>query len=179
MARYKTKDIVSIAIMAILIAACSWISIPSAVPFTMQTFGVYLAFYILGAGRGTLCISLYILLGLIGVPVFSNGTAGIGVLFGATGGYMIGWLISGLIMKLFELALGKGMRGRVIAMLTGMLVCYIIGTAWFMVVYAISSKPVGLWSALVWCVLPFIIPDAIKLGLAIWLGNKLKRILKI
>ncbi len=179
MARYKTKDIVSIAIMAILIAACSWISIPSAVPFTMQTFGVYLAFYILGAGRGTLCISLYILLGLIGVPVFSNGTAGIGVLFGATGGYMIGWLISGLIMRLFELALGKGMRGRVIAMLTGMLVCYIIGTAWFMVVYAISSKPVGLWSALVWCVLPFIIPDAIKLGLAIWLGNKLKRILKI
>ena len=179
MARYKTKDIVSIAIMAILIAACSWISIPSAVPFTMQTFGVYLAFYILGAGRGTLCISLYILLGLIGVPVFSNGTAGIGVLFGATGGYMIGWLISGLIMKLFELALGKGMRGRVIAMLAGMLVCYIIGTAWFMVVYARNTGPIGIWSALLWCVIQFIIPDLLKLGLALWISLRLKKITKI
>ena len=55
-------------------------------------------------------------------------------------------------------------------------VCYVAGTAWFMVVYAQNTGPVGLWTALLWCVVPFIVPDLAKLGLALWLSQRLEKI---
>ena len=95
----RTKDMVLIALFAATIAICAWISIPTTVPFTMQTFGVFLA------------------LGVLGLAL-----------------------------------------------------CYALGTAWFMAVYARSAGPVGLWTALGWCVFPFILPDLgkIALALAVW-----------
>ena len=72
----KTRDTVFIALFAVLIAVCSWISIPTAIPFTMQTFGVFFALNFLGGKKGTLCVCIYLLLGLIGIPVYANGTAG-------------------------------------------------------------------------------------------------------
>ena len=174
----KTKDLVFIALFAVLIVVCSWISIPSVVPFTMQTFAVYLTLNYLGAKRGTISIFIYLCLGLIGVPVFSNFNSGIGALFGVTGGYMLGWLLSGLVMWLLEKLLGTKIWAQAISMLAGLIVCYIAGTAWFMVVYARNTGPIGLWSALLWCVIPFIIPDLLKLGLALWLSQRLKKITK-
>ena len=174
----KTKDIVFIALFAVLIVVCSWISIPSVIPFTMQTFAVYLTLNYLGAKRGIVSIFIYLCLGLIGVPVFSNFNSGIGALFGVTGGYMLGWLLSGLVMWIFEKLLGAKIWAQAISMLAGLIVCYIAGTAWFMVVYARNTGPVGLWSALLWCVIPFIIPDLLKLGLALWLSQRLKKITK-
>ena len=174
----KTKDIVLIALFAVLIVVCSWISIPSVVPFTMQTFAVYLTLNYLGAKRGTVSIFIYLCLGLIGVPVFSNFNSGIGALFGVTGGYMLGWLLSGLVMWLSEKLLGTKIWAQAISMLAGLIVCYIVGTAWFMVVYARNTGPIGIWSALLWCVIPFMIPDLLKLGLALWLSQRLKKITK-
>ena len=174
----KTKDIVLIALFAVLIVVCSWISIPSVVPFTMQTFAVYLTLNYLGAKRGTVSIFIYLCLGLIGVPVFANFHSGIGALFGVTGGYMLGWLLSGLVMGLSEKLLGTKIWAQAISMLAGLIVCYIAGTAWFMVVYARNTGPIGIWSALLWCVIPFIIPDFLKLGLALWLSQRLKKITK-
>ena len=174
----KTKDIVLIALFAVLIVVCSWISIPSVVPFTMQTFAVYLTLNYLGAKRGTVSIFIYLCLGLIGVPVFSNFNSGIGALFGVTGGYMLGWLLSGLVMWLLEKLFGTQIWAQAISMLAGLIVCYIAGTAWFMVVYARNTGPIGIWSALLWCVIPFMIPDLLKLGLALWLSQRLKKITK-
>lgn len=174
----KTKDLVLIALFAVLIVVCSWISIPSVVPFTMQTFAVYLTLNYLGAKRGTVSIFIYLCLGLIGVPVFSNFNSGIGALFGVTGGYMLGWLLSGLVMWLSEKLLGTKIWAQAISMLAGLIVCYIAGTAWFMVVYARNTGPIGIWSALLWCVIPFMIPDLLKLGLALWLSQRLKKITK-
>lgn len=174
----KTKDIVLKALFAVLIVVCSWISIPSVVPFTMQTFAVYLTLNYLGAKRGTVSIFIYLCLGLIGVPVFSNFHSGIGALFGATGGYMLGWLLSGLVMWLSEKLLGTKIWAQAISMLAGLIVCYIAGTAWFMVVYARNTGSIGIWTALLWCVIPFIIPDLLKLGLALWLSQRLKKITK-
>lgn len=174
----KTKDIVLIALFAVLIVVCSWISIPSVVPFTMQTFAVYLTLNYLGAKRGTVSIFIYLCLGLIGVPVFANFHSGIGALFGVTGGYMLGWLLSGLVMWLSEKLLGTKIWAQAISMLAGLIVCYIAGTAWFMVVYARNTGPIGIWSALLWCVIPFMIPDLLKLGLALWLSQRLKKITK-
>ena len=174
----KTKDIVLIALFAVLIVVCSWISIPSVVPFTMQTFAVYLTLNYLGAKRGTVSIFIYLCLGLIGVPVFANFHSGIGALFGVTGGYMLGWLLSGLVMWLLEKLFGTQIWAQAISMLAGLIVCYIAGTAWFMVVYARNTGPIGIWSALLWCVIPFIIPDLLKLGLALWISLRLKKITK-
>ena len=92
--RSKTYDIVYIAVFAVIMAICSWISIPAAVPFTLQTFGVFIAVGILGGKRGTLSVLVFILLGAIGVPVFAGFSGGIGVLAGTTGGYIIGFLFS-------------------------------------------------------------------------------------
>lgn len=173
----KTRDMVFIPLFAILIAVCSWISIPSAIPFTMQTFGVFLALNFLGGRKGSLCIGIYLLMGIIGIPVYANGTAGIGILLGTTGGYMIGWLFSGGVMWLMEMLLGRKKWAQFIAMLSGLLVCYVVGTAWFMVVYAEAVGAVGLWAALSWCVFPFVIPDLIKLGLVLWFQQRLNKVI--
>ena len=97
----KVIDMVYIAMGATLIAICSWISIPTAVPFTLQTFAVFFVLLLLGGERGTLAILIYILLGAVGAPVFAGFNGGIGVLLGNTGGYILGFLFVGLIYMLF------------------------------------------------------------------------------
>ena len=99
--KLKTKDIVFIGIFAALMAICSWISIPTTVPFTLQTFAVFMAVGVLGGKRGTLSVLVYILLGAIGVPVFAGFAGGLGILTGSTGGYILGFLFSALIMWVF------------------------------------------------------------------------------
>lgn len=94
----KTYDLAYIAIFAVLIAICSWISIPMTVPFTLQTFGVFMAVGVLGGKRGSLAVLVYILLGVIGVPVFAGFSGGLGILLNNTGGYIIGFLFSALVM---------------------------------------------------------------------------------
>lgn len=174
--KIKTTDIVFISLFAVLIALCSWISIPSVVPFTMQTFAVYLTLNFLGAKKGMVSVCIYLLLGLIGLPVYANFTSGIGMLMGTTGGYMIGWIFSGLVMWLIEKLIGRKLWAQAVSMLVGLVVCYIAGTTWFMIVYAQNTGPVGLWTALLWCVIPFIIPDLVKLSLALWLSQRLEKI---
>ena len=73
----KTYDIVLTGVMAVLIAVCSWISVPTAVPFTLQTFGVFMAVLVLGGKRGTLAVLVYVLLGAAGLPVFAGFTGGL------------------------------------------------------------------------------------------------------
>ena len=112
----KTRDLVFIALFAVMIAVCSWISIPTAIPFTMQTFAVYLTLNFLGGKKGTVSVCIYLLLGLIGLPVYANFTSGIGRLMGTTGGYMIGWIFSGLVMWLLEKLLGRKLWAQAVSM---------------------------------------------------------------
>ena len=170
----QTKDAAMIAVCAAVMAVCSWISIPAAVPFTMQTFGVFLAVGLLGGRNGTLAVVIYLLLGAAGLPVFSGFTGGIGHLFGATGGYIIGFVFSALLMWLMEHLLGRSLKALVASMIAGLLVCYAFGTAWFMVVYARDSGSIGLITALSWCVFPYIIPDALKILLAAVITRRLR-----
>lgn len=179
--KFKTIDIVYIAVFAALMAVCSWISIPTMVPFTLQTFGVFLAVCLLGGKRGTLSVLVYILLGAVGLPVFAGFSGGISSLLGSTGGYIIGFLFSALIMWLCEILLGKKLWAYAVSMILGLIVCYAFGTVWFMVVYARSSGAVGLITVLGWCVFPFIIPDLVKIALALIIGrNKgIRRVIKL
>lgn len=95
--RLKTLDIVYIGMFVALITICAYISIPTTVPFTMQTFGIFAAVSFLGQKRGTLAMLVYILLGAVGAPVFTGFKGGFAVLFGPTGGYLLGYLLATII----------------------------------------------------------------------------------
>lgn len=164
-----------IAVLAVIMAICSWISIPAQVPFTLQTFAVFLAFGVLGGKRGTMAVLVYILLGAVGIPVFAGFTGGIGVLMGNTGGYILGFLGSALVMWALEKLPGKRSVIQIFSMIAGLLVCYTFGTLWFMTVYAGTTGKVGLVTVLGWCVIPFIIPDLIKIGLAYMLAGRIRK----
>ena len=170
----KTYDLVYISMFTVLIAICSWISIPAAVPFTLQTLGIFLTVGILGGKRGTIAVLIYILLGAIGIPVFAGFSGGIGVLTGTTGGYIVGFLASALVMWGMERVFGKGKIVQIISMFLGLLACYAVGTLWFMTVYTHQTGEIGILAVLGWCVFPFIIPDILKIALAVVLTGRLK-----
>ena len=174
----KVLDMVYIAISAALIAICSWISIPTAVPFTLQTFAVFFVLLLLGGERGTIATLVYVLLGAVGVPVFAGFSGGIGILLGSTGGYIIGFLFVGLIYMLFTKFFKKNLVMKVVALVLGLAVCYAFGTVWFMHVYIKNTGEVGLLTVLGWCVFPFIIPDLIKMALAVIVAKRIEPVIK-
>lgn len=173
--RRRVYDMAYIGIFTALIAICSWISIPTAIPFTLQTFAVFLAVALLGGRRGTLAVVVYVLLGAVGVPVFGGFTGGIDIILRNTGGYIIGFIFSALVMWLLESILGRKTWAQAVSMTVGLLVCYAFGTAWFMFVYMRDTGAVGLSTVLGWCVLPFLVPDAVKIALALLLSRALRR----
>ena len=175
----KTRSMVYVALFAVLMAVCAWISVPAAVPFTMQTFAVFLALRVLGGRRGTLAVVVYILMGAVGMPVFSHFQGGLGVLFQASGGYIIGFLFTALIIWRTEGLAGQRVWIQILSMLLGLLACYAFGTAWFMVLYARTSGAIGVGTALLWCVAPYIIPDLVKMALALTLACRLRTALKL
>ena len=175
--RGKTYDMVYIGVFTVLIAVCSWISIPAAGPFTLQTFGVFMAVEVLGGKRGTMAVLVYILMGAVGIPVFAGFQGGIGVIFNTTGGYIVGFLCSALIMWAAESLFGKKPLVRLLSMAAGLIACYVLGTIWFMVVYGRTTGAVGLMTVLGWCVIPFIIPDLVKIGLAYFISRKIRGVM--
>ena len=172
-----TRDIATIAMGVALIAVCSWISVPMTIPFTMQTFAVCLVTALFGLKRGLWTVACYILLGAVGAPVFSGFKGGIGALLGTTGGYIVGFLFTALIVGLAVEKFGRSLPVLITSMVIGILVCYVFGTAWFMVVYARKTGPIGLGTALGWCVFPYLLPDAVKIALASVLTGRLYPIL--
>lgn len=172
--RTNVKDMCFTALMAVMIAVCSWISIPiGTIPITLQTFGVAAALCILGGKRGTLSVIVYILLGAVGVPVFHGFKGGAGVLFGMTGGYILGFVMMGLCFMLLTKLLSDTVPVRIIALAAGLILCYAFGTVWFMVVYSQVKGEITAISALSMCVFPFIIPDIIKIAAAVLLSLRL------
>ena len=175
----KTKDIVNIAMFATLLSVCAWIYIPMTIPFTMQTFAVFLAMFVLGGKKGTIVIIIYLFLGLIGMPVFSGGTAGPGVVFGPTGGYMIGWIAIGWLVWLTDKVANNGTVGKkslqIPVMAAGLIICYTFGTLWYLYIYAKDGTQAGMITVLATCVLPYIIPDIVKMTLACTISKRIKK----
>ena len=173
----RTYRIVYTGIFAVLLAVCSWISIPTVIPFTLQTFAVFLTVLLLGGKQGTLSILIYLLLGAVGIPVFSNFGAGVGYLFGNTGGYAIGFLFVGISSWLFEKLFGRKRPVQLTAIILGLLFCYTFGTFWFLNISMSSANSYSTMSALTMCVFPFIIPDICKLILAHFISKRVKHML--
>ena len=176
--RNAAADIVCIGLSAAIIAVCSQISIPATVPFTLQTFAIFTIAGLFGAKRGTLSVLVYILLGAVGAPVFAGFTGGISTLLGNTGGYIIGFVFTALIVGIASDKFNRKAVPMIISMLIGLIVCYAFGTAWFMFVYARNTGAVGLGTVLGWCVIPFIIPDLVKIACAFIICNRTGKYVK-
>lgn len=176
----STRNAAYVAMMAVILCVCSWLTIPFTVPFTMQTFAVYCALLLLGGRRGLLAIGLYILLGLVGLPVFSGFRGGPGHLLGLTGGYIIGFLFTGLGYLLMESKLrGLGFLPRIVLLALDLLPCYLVGTLWFTAVSRLHGSEIGFFGALGLCVVPYILPDLVKVVLAERICARVGKHLKI
>ncbi|MBR0436709.1 MAG: biotin transporter BioY [Clostridia bacterium] len=168
--KFRTVELAYIALGAALIAVCAWITIPFTVPFTMQLFAVFFVLTVLGGRNGTIAIAVYLLLGSIGIPVFSGFKGGFGVLIGMTGGYLVGMLLIGLVYWLMTKLLKPSVWTELIAFAIGLLLCYAFGTLWFSTLNGEKS----FYASLAVCVVPFILPDILKLALAYFVGRKLR-----
>lgn len=169
----KVKNMALCSLFSALLCVCAWLSFPLAdVAVTLQTFGVFLCLGTLGGKRGTVAIFVYLLLGAVGLPVFSGFRGGIGALLGITGGYLTGFLACGLIFWLLTALFPQQVLP---AMLAGLLTCYFFGSIWYYNVYIGSGSAVTMGIIILKCVLPYLLPDTLKLLLAYQLSQKLKR----
>ena len=158
----KVKDMTITAVMAALICIAGPLTIPMGpIPLSLATFAVYLAGAVTGKKYGTTAVGLYLLIGIIGVPVFSGFSGGFQKLAGVTGGYLIGYLpcafLSGIGAERAEKKERKWLLP--LMMIAGTAVLYAIGTAWFMI-----QTGNALGAALSLCVIPFLPGDAVKNG---------------
>ena len=160
----KIKSLCEISLFVSLMAICAWITIPFAIPFTLQTFAVFLCCLYLGGKKAIISTAVYIFTGIIGVPVFSSFSSGIGAFLGATGGFLLGFMLITVVYYIFTTLFGNRNIIKITGCISGTLICYIFGTVWYILLY--SGGDDSLLKSLYACVIPFIIPDALKLFLA-------------
>ena len=159
----KVKDLVYITIFTSIICVLSLITIPATVPFTLQTLAIFITIYMLKPKNSLIAVLLYVLIGAIGLPVFSSFNSGFGALAGPTGGYILGFILMPLC--------GFVLKNKTITCIVGLAICYLVGSIWFLVFN--TSGINNIWKVLTICVIPFIIPDALKLVLAWFLHKRL------
>ena len=172
----QMKYMARCALFAALMCLCSWISLPLGQnPITLQTFALFLTLELLGGKYGSLVCLVYLLLGAVGLPVFSGFRGGFSMLLGSTGGYLWGFLFCALLYWLITGLFGKRFPIRLMACIAGLLLCYGLGTVWFYRVYLQVGSDLGIGFVIFKCVVPFVLPDLLKLFLALALSKKLKR----
>lgn len=166
----KLRDMTRCGVLAALLAVCAWLSVPMGdQAVSLQSFGVFLALGLLGGRGGTVTVLVYLLLGAAGVPVFSGFRGGIAVLLGPTGGYLWGFLAACALYW----ALEKHLRPWLNTVL-GMMLCYVCGTAWYYYMYA----PGEIWPVVMTCVVPYLLPDAIKIFLSLTISRRLRYLVR-
>lgn len=169
--KIKTKQMVLIALMTAVTCVLGPLSIPlpfSPVPISLTNFAIFLAIFVLGMKNGTISFIIYLLLGAVGVPVFSSFRGGLQVLAGATGGYLIGFIFLALIMGFALDHFDRKLVPTIIGMIIGMVVCYAFGTVWLAKLLSLSFK-----EGLMMGVIPYLAGDAAKIIIAAIVGPKL------
>ena len=156
-----------------LIACGAFISIPvGPVPIVLQNMFVLLAGLILGPVWGLGCVGVYLLIGLAGLPVFAGGTAGMGKLFGPTGGYLLGYLPAVWATGIISKTMKKNMAGDLTALIAGSLIVYAAGVPWLKFAISISWP-----KALAAGMYPFLIGDALKVAAAALIAKKIRNMI--
>lgn len=169
--KIRTKQMVLIALMTAVTCVLGPLSIPlpfSPVPISLTNFAIFLAIFVLGMKNGTISFIIYLLLGAVGVPVFSSFRGGFQVLAGPTGGYLIGFIFLALIMGFALDHFDRKLVPTIIGMIIGMAVCYAFGTVWLAKLLSLSFK-----EGLMMGVIPYLPGDAAKIIIAAIVGPKL------
>lgn len=172
----KIKTMTMMSLMTAVLCIMGPITLPipvSPVPISLVTFMIYLSVYIMGMRYATISCLLYLLIGFIGLPVFSGFTGGIGRMFGPTGGYMIGYVLMTIISGFF---IKRWITKRVlhmVGMVLGTIICYLFGTIWLSIQVGMSF-----YAALGTGVVPFLIGDSIKIIMAVSIGPVIRKRLK-
>ena len=176
MLRNKTKEMIIISLMTAILCILGPITLPipvSPVPISLVTFMIYLSVYIVGMRYATISCLLYLLIGFVGLPVFSGFIGGVGRMFGPTGGYIIGYVFMSVISGFF---IDRWITKRVlhiVGMMLGTIICYLFGTIWLSIQAGMSF-----YAALGAGVVPFLIGDSIKIIMAVIIGPLMKKRLK-
>ena len=173
---FTVRELCACGLGAAVMTICTWIAIPlpSGISVTMQTFAVFLITALLGTKLGLTTVLVYLALGAAGVPVFSGMRGGLSVLMGVTGGYLIGFLFTAVVTGLLIRRLGRSVPALILSMVLGLAVCYLFGTIWFQLLYTgTNGNGMAFASILGLCVLPYLLPDAVKLALAVFLVRRL------
>jgi len=167
----STYQYVLAAFGAAIIAVLAQVTIPlPLIPITGQTLAVGIVVTILGTRLGTISVLLYILLGAVGLPVFSGMSGGLGILVGPTGGYIVGFLVTAIIMGLYLDQFGITFVHAIIANIIGMIITLAFGTVWLKIVAEYT------WTAaFMGGVAPFIVVGIVKAVLAAWIGVIVRR----
>lgn len=174
--RQQLQMTVYTALFIALIIVGAYVAIPipiSPVPIVLQNMFVLLAAIILGPLWGLSCIGVYLLLGLLGLPVFAGGMSGVGRIFGPTGGYLIGYLPAVFVTAVISKGFKNSFRGNLLALLTGSMIIYAIGVPWLKIAYAMSwtkTLSAGMY--------PFILGDTLKIFAAACIARSLAPIQK-
>lgn len=170
---FRVKTIVLIGLMTAVTCVLGPLSVPlpfSPVPISLTNLAIYFTVYVIGTKRGTMSYLIYLLIGFIGVPVFSGFTSGPGKLLGATGGYLIGFIFMALICGIFIEKQPSKPYLHFIGMVLGTMVCYLFGTLWLAYQAGMSIKAAALAG-----VLPFIPGDIVKMLLAVMAGPQIRK----
>ena len=170
----KVKQMVIIALLTAAICVMAPFSVPiGPIPITLATLGVYLAAGLLGPKWGTLSVTLYVVLGALGVPVFSGFSGGFQKIAGVTGGYIVGYILCAALAGFLMERLRWRHWAIPVAMVAGTAVLYAFGTVWY-----ILQTGTALFPALLACVVPFLPCDAIKIAAATGLVLALRPVLR-
>ena len=160
-----------VALMAAVICVLAPFSIPiGPVPISLATFCLYIAVILLGGRKAFIVCLMYLLIGFVGLPVFSGFSGGPMKLLGPTGGYFLGYLLLTMIVGWFVDKFPKKRVMCLLGFILGTASCYLTGTAWLA-----FQMNMNFVSALLVGVVPFLVGDVIKIVAAMWIGTLVRR----
>lgn len=175
-ARY-TRTLTQCALFAALLVVATMIQIPGPVPFTLQTMAVCITAGLLGTAKGMTALLVYLCMGVMGLPVFSGFTGGIDKLLGVTGGYLMGFIPTVVVIGVGKRLFPNSKPALLLSMVLGVALCYVMGTAWFFFVYTARGEAITLSAVLSACVFPFLLPEALKIAAALEITWRLRKLL--
>ncbi len=170
----KYKNITVAAVMTAFISVCSVLSINiSGIAYSLALFGVVLSGLVLSPACAFAANATYLLIGLVGIPVFANFNSGLSAILGQSGGFILSYPVVALVISVLIKRFGFNYIKSVLNSFVALLVCYLFGTVWYMYIYSI-----GIVESLIICVVPFVIVDIIKILICCYAANIIRRQIK-
>lgn len=174
-----SRTLAQCALFTALLVVATMIQIPGTVPFTLQTMAVCITAGLLGTRKGTISVLAYLIMGAIGLPVFSGFSGGLDKLLGVTGGYLLGFVLTVPVIGIGKRLFPDSKLVLALFMVLGVALCYVVGTTWFYFVYTSRGEAISLYAVLSACVFPFLLPECVKLIAAVEITWRLRKIVKI